>query len=123
MASFDKGDEVLIILNADPDAVASALAVKKLLRYQVKSVTIAYPNEMRRLSNIAMLNLLKIKTEKLQNVKVANYSKKVMLDSQPTHLRPSRGLNSTRSSTTTRPARDGRRPTSISARITGPPPR
>jgi len=86
LAVFEKEDDVLVILNADPDAIASALAVKRLLRYQVKSVTIAYPNEIRRLSNLAMLELLKIQTEKLQNVKVADYSKKVLLDSQPTHL-------------------------------------
>ncbi|MCK4839725.1 MAG: phosphoethanolamine methyltransferase, partial [Desulfobulbaceae bacterium] len=50
---FEKEDEVLVVINADPDALASALAVRRLLRYRVKSVTVAYPNEIRRLSNIA----------------------------------------------------------------------
>ncbi len=92
LAVFDKEDEVLIILNADPDAIASALAVKKILRYHVKSVTIAYPNEIRRLSNLAMLDLLKIQTAKLRNIKVGDYSKKVILDSQPTHLPAFEGI-------------------------------
>lgn len=83
---FDKEDEVLVVINADPDALASALAVKRLLRYRVKSITIGYPNEIRRLSNIAMVDLLKIKAVKLQNCRPDDFSKKVMLDSQPNHL-------------------------------------
>jgi nanoRNase/pAp phosphatase (c-di-AMP/oligoRNAs hydrolase) len=59
---FQKDDEVLVVINADPDALACAMAAKRLLRYRVKSITIGYPNEVRRLS------------------------KKVMLDSQPPHL-------------------------------------
>jgi nanoRNase/pAp phosphatase (c-di-AMP/oligoRNAs hydrolase) len=83
---FEKDDDVLVVINADPDALASALVVKRLLRYRVKSVTVAYPNEIRRLSNIAMVDLLKIQGERLQNCKPDDYSKRVILDSQPTHL-------------------------------------
>lgn len=83
---FEKDDEVLCVINADPDALACAMGVKRLLRYRVKNVTIAYPNEIRRLSNIAMMDLLKIQAERLHTVKVKDYTKKVMLDSQPTHL-------------------------------------
>lgn len=86
LALFEKDDEVLVVINADPDALASAMAVKRLLRYRVKSLTIAYPNEIRRLSNLAMIDLLKIPAERLHTVKAKDYSKKVMLDSQPTHL-------------------------------------
>ncbi len=66
---FQKEDDVLVVINADPDALASALAVKRLLRYRVKSITIGYPNEIRRLSNIAMIELLKIQAERLQSLK------------------------------------------------------
>lgn len=83
---FDKEDEVLVVINADPDALASALAVRRLLRYRVKNVTVAYPNEIRRLSNIAMVDLLKIHAERLQNCRPDDFSKKIMLDSQPPHL-------------------------------------
>lgn len=83
---FDKEDNVLVVINADPDALASAFAVKRLLRYRVKNVTIAYPNEIRRLNNVVMLELLKIPAERLHTVKLADYGKKVMLDSQPHHL-------------------------------------
>ncbi|MCP3892947.1 MAG: phosphoethanolamine methyltransferase [Desulfobulbaceae bacterium] len=83
---FQKEDEVLVIINADPDALATALAVKKLLRYRVKSVTITHPNEIRRLNNQGMVHRLKIPLIRLKDVKVDNYSKKVMVDSQPDHL-------------------------------------
>jgi len=83
---FQKDDDVLVVINADPDALACAMAVKRLLRYRVKSITISYPNEVRRLSNVVMMNLLKIQAERLQNLKLNDYSKKVMLDSQPPHL-------------------------------------
>jgi len=83
---FQKDDDVLVVINADPDALACAMAVKRLLRYRVKNITIGYPNEVRRLSNIAMMELLKISAERLQNLKLSDYSRKVMIDSQPTHL-------------------------------------
>ncbi len=83
---FTKDDDVLVIINADPDALASALAVKRLLRYRVKNVVIAHPNEIRRMNNVAMVERLKIPLERYGNVKIGDYSKIVMVDSQPSHL-------------------------------------
>ncbi|HET98158.1 MAG TPA: phosphoethanolamine methyltransferase [Desulfurivibrio alkaliphilus] len=83
---FDKEDTVLVVISADPDALAGAMAVKRLLRYRVKAVTIAYPNEIRRLNNLVMLELLKIPAERLHTVKPTEFSKRVILDSQPPHL-------------------------------------
>ncbi|MBM9605372.1 DHH family phosphoesterase [Desulfopila inferna] len=85
---FEKEDEVLVVINADPDALACALAVKRLLRYRTKTVAIAHPNEIRRLNNVAMVERLKIPLERLKNVKVSKYSKLVLIDSQPSHLPP-----------------------------------
>ncbi len=85
---FVKEDDVLIVINADPDALAAALAVKKLFRYRVKNVTIAHPNEIRRLNNMAMVERLKIPLVRLKDVKLENYSKRVMVDSQPDPICP-----------------------------------
>jgi nanoRNase/pAp phosphatase (c-di-AMP/oligoRNAs hydrolase) len=82
---FDKDDSVLIIISADPDALASALAVKRLLRYRVQNVTIGYPNEIRRLNNLEMVKRLKIPIERLHTLKLGDYNRKVLLDSQPPH--------------------------------------
>ncbi len=83
---FEKDDDVLVCINADPDALACALAIKRLLRYRVKSVKIAHPNEIRRLNNVAMVERLKIPLEKFKSVMVQDYTKLVLVDSQPNHL-------------------------------------
>lgn len=83
---FEKEDEVLVVINADPDAIATALSVKRLLRYRVKSVTIVHPNEIRRLNNQAMVQRLRIPLVRLKDVKVEDFTKIVMVDSQPNHL-------------------------------------
>lgn len=85
-AVFEKEDEVLVVINADPDALGTALVIKRLLRYRVKGVTITHPNEIRRLNNQAMVKRLKIPLVRLKDVKVSEYSKLVMVDSQPDHL-------------------------------------
>jgi len=82
---FDREDKVLVVISADPDALASAMAVKRLLSYRVMSVTIGYPNEIRRLNNLTMVERLKIPIERLHTLSIKNYTKKVLLDSQPTH--------------------------------------
>ena len=76
---------MLVVISADPDSIASALAVKRLLRYRVKSVTVGYLNEIRRLSNLAMLELLKIQAERMKVLKSDRFNKYIIIDSQPCH--------------------------------------
>jgi nanoRNase/pAp phosphatase (c-di-AMP/oligoRNAs hydrolase) len=76
----------MIAINADPDAIASAMALKRLLSYRVQSVTIGHPNEIRRLNNLTMVDRLKVPMERLHTLSVKDYSKKILLDSQPNHL-------------------------------------
>ena len=83
---FEKEDSVLVCINADPDSLACAMAVKRLLRYRVKYIAIAHPNEITRLNNLAMIERLRIPLEKLSAVKLSDFSKKVIVDSQPDHL-------------------------------------
>lgn len=91
-ALFEKDDDVLVVINADPDAIASALTVKRLLRYRVKNVTIAHPNEIRRVNNVTMVQRLKVSLERLRNLPLDQYTKKIMVDSQPDHLPDFAGL-------------------------------
>lgn len=83
---FDKEDNVLVCINADPDALACAFAIKRLLRYRVKNIVVAHPNEIRRLNNVAMVERLKIPLERLHTVTLEDYNKKILVDSQPSHL-------------------------------------
>jgi nanoRNase/pAp phosphatase (c-di-AMP/oligoRNAs hydrolase) len=86
LAVFDKEDTVLICIVADPDSMASALAIKRLLRYRVKQITIAHPNDISRLNNLEMVDRLRIPLIKMGSVKMSDISKKIIIDSQPDHL-------------------------------------
>ncbi|MGD8509389.1 MAG: hypothetical protein PVH81_10855, partial [Syntrophobacterales bacterium] len=52
LSQFNSKDNVLITIWADPDALASALALKRLLWRKVQSVTIAHFNEINRYDNV-----------------------------------------------------------------------
>jgi nanoRNase/pAp phosphatase (c-di-AMP/oligoRNAs hydrolase) len=82
---FKGNDHVLITINADPDSMASAFAVKRLLWKRVYRTQIAYINEIQRLDNLAMMELLKIPMEKLGKISVGDFTRKVLVDSQPSH--------------------------------------
>lgn len=58
---FSGDDQVLIGINADPDAIASAMAVKRLLWRKVAGVTIASTNVIKRPDNLTMLRLLGVR--------------------------------------------------------------
>ncbi len=83
---FKGGDNVLIAINADPDAIASAMAVKRLLWRKVANVTIASTNIVERPDNIAMMNLLGIPVQHLNTISSLPNGPLVIVDSQPSHF-------------------------------------
>lgn len=85
LSQFHPEDKVLVVISADPDALASALAMKRLLWRKVTGVSIARSNEIARPDNLAMCRLLNISTEPLASITPEDFSKFVMLDSQPPH--------------------------------------
>ncbi len=85
LALFKREDSVLIVIVADPDSMASAFAVKRLLSRRVSEVTIVHPNQIKRLNNIAMRDILKIPLQPLRGTRREEYTKFVLLDSQPPH--------------------------------------
>ncbi len=93
LSVFEKEDTVLICIVADPDSLACSLAIKRLLRYRVKSLTIAHPNEISRLNNVEMVKRLSIPLERLHTVKPSDYTKKIIVDSQPDHLPDFNGID------------------------------
>ena len=46
---FDKDDHLLILIQPDPDSIASSMALKRLLWRRISKVTIAYYGEIQRL--------------------------------------------------------------------------
>ena len=83
--NFSGEDRVLVVINADPDAIASAMAVKRLLWRKVSGVTISNVNIISRPDNAAMLRLLGIAMTHVENIERSRFSKFVIVDSQPDH--------------------------------------
>lgn len=75
----------LIMINADPDALASAMALKRIFRNKVKLMDIRHVNDVKRPDNLSMIRLLKIPTSRLKKGETKNYDKFALVDSQPHH--------------------------------------
>jgi len=82
---FTTDDRVLILINADPDAIASAMAVKRLLWRKVNNITISNINIINRPDNCAMVELLGIKLTYIKDLDEKRFNRVVMVDSQPSH--------------------------------------
>ncbi len=82
---FSNDDHVLILINADPDAIASAMAVKRLLWRRVAGVTISNINVIKRPDNITMIRLLGVNLVPVKDIVKECFSRFVMVDSQPEH--------------------------------------
>lgn len=82
---FSPEHQVLILINADPDAIASALAVKRLLWKKVAGVTISNINVIERPDNLAMIRLLGIPLIHVDRIDASKYHRVVIVDSQPDH--------------------------------------
>ena len=82
---FHGEDKVLIIINADPDAISSAVAIKRLLWRKVCQVTVASVNDIKRPDNLQLVETLKLKLLPFGSIKISDFSHLVMVDSQPSH--------------------------------------
>jgi len=82
---FSPEHHVLILINADPDAIASAMAVKRLLWRRVSSVTISNVNIIQRPDNLAMVRLLGVNLTFINDLEPNKYDRAVIVDSQPDH--------------------------------------
>ena len=92
---FTGSDHVLIIISADPDSIASAMAVKRILWQRVTNVTISNINSITRPDNMAMIRLLDVTLIHLSKVDTHHYNKFIIVDSQPNHNESFDGFNFT----------------------------
>jgi len=90
---FSGDDHVLVLIDADPDAIASAMAVKRLLWRKVASVDISNINIIKRLDNLAMIRLLGVNLTHISKIDKAGFNRFVILDSQPEHNDAFSGIN------------------------------
>ncbi|NNL40922.1 MAG: phosphoesterase [Desulfobacterales bacterium] len=82
---FATNDHVLILINADPDAIACAMAMKRLLWRKVAGITISNINVINRPDNIAMVRLLGVKLVYVDEIDENKFERVIMVDSQPEH--------------------------------------
>ncbi len=90
---FSYEDRLLVLINADPDAMASAMALKRLVWRQVSATTIAYINTITRPDNLAMIRLLKLDMLPVQKVDTDQFTRFAIVDSQPSHHESFDGIN------------------------------
>ena len=90
---FSGEDKLLIVINADPDAMASAMALKRLLWRQVATISIAHVNEISRPDNWAMIRLIKMNLSPISTVEVGNFTRFAIVDSQPKHHEAFQGID------------------------------
>jgi len=78
-------DTLGIVMNADPDAIASALALKRLFWRKVRKTMLYHVNTIERPDNLAFIKLLKIKLHRIRSMKGRKIKKWAIVDSQPHH--------------------------------------
>ncbi len=78
-------DRVGVIISADPDAMASALTLKRLFWRKVRNTRIYYINAIKRAGNLAFTRLLNMDMRYVKYLKRSEITKLAIVDSQPHH--------------------------------------
>lgn len=84
-SQFSNDSRILIPIDADPDSISSAIAIKRLLWRRSAGVVIANVNRIKRPDNLKMIQLLGIKLVPLNGVDPSQFNRIVFVDSQPNH--------------------------------------
>ncbi|MDD3581184.1 MAG: DHH family phosphoesterase [Desulfobacca sp.] len=82
---FAHEDRLLIVIDADPDSIASALALKRLLWRRVAACIISPIRPITRPQNQTMVRLLEIPLVPYEKINPAEFTRKALVDGQPAH--------------------------------------
>ncbi len=82
---FHHEDRLLILIDADPDSIASGLALKRLLWRRITTAVISHVRPITRSQNERMVRLLNISLTPYQEIDPSEYNRKAIVDSQPGH--------------------------------------
>jgi nanoRNase/pAp phosphatase (c-di-AMP/oligoRNAs hydrolase) len=80
-------DNLAIAINADPDAIASALALSRIFWRRARKICIACSNTVERADNLALIHTLRVDLSDLNSLDRNQISKWAVVDSQPHHDR------------------------------------
>jgi nanoRNase/pAp phosphatase (c-di-AMP/oligoRNAs hydrolase) len=78
-------DTLAVLINADPDSLASALALKRFFWRKVRRTAIYRINAVTRADNLALVKLLKIDHQHIRHLNSTEITKWAIVDSQPHH--------------------------------------
>ena len=79
------GDKLGIAIVADPDAIASALTLKRLFWRKAKKIVICRVNAIKRSDNLAMIKSLRITLPYIKQIDTTDITKWATVDAQPHH--------------------------------------
>jgi len=85
LSLFSTTSKLLIVINADPDSIASAMALKRILWRRAGEVTIAHFNKITRPDNLAMIEYTEPGLVLLDTIKKSRFNTFAIVDSQPDH--------------------------------------
>lgn len=89
---FSRDDAWLILINADPDAMASAMALRRIMIHRVSEVLIAGINQITRPDNLAMIRGVRLHMRSFEPEMAQQYAKFAIVDSQPHHAPQFQGV-------------------------------
>jgi nanoRNase/pAp phosphatase (c-di-AMP/oligoRNAs hydrolase) len=78
-------DTLGILIDADPDAMASAMALKRLFWRKVRKASIFHINRIQRADNLAFVRFLHVEQNHVSEAHPEKITKWAILDSQPAH--------------------------------------
>ena len=88
-----RDEKWLVLMNADPDAIASGLALKRIMAHRAAKVDLARVNDIKRPDNLSMLRYLRISLPKANADMLRGYQRFALVDSQPHHHPGFAGIN------------------------------
>ncbi len=78
-------DTLGILINADPDSMASAMALKRIFWKKARRVMIYRVNSIKRADNLAFVKFLSVDQKHIRYLKLSMIKKWALVDSQPHH--------------------------------------
>jgi nanoRNase/pAp phosphatase (c-di-AMP/oligoRNAs hydrolase) len=86
-------DSLAILIDPDPDAIASAMALRRIFWRRIRRTEIFHINPIHRSDNLAMVRLLRIELKKFADLEPSLFTKWAVVDSQPGHHREFADIN------------------------------
>jgi nanoRNase/pAp phosphatase (c-di-AMP/oligoRNAs hydrolase) len=93
MEVVDQNDTLGILIDADPDSMASAMVLKRIFWRKAKKVLVFHINTIKRADNLSLIKLLKINQQHIRNLKRSEITKWAVVDSQPSHHEDFKTIN------------------------------